>query len=111
MTSVQFDPFEYLPEKAYNRITELRVSDPDLPKREARRRVRRDSLSEDGKLVVLAADHPARMTTSIRDDPLRIGRRQELLARILRVLADSPFDGILGTADIIDELFMISHIA
>ena len=51
------------------------------------------------------------MTTSIRDDPVRMGRRQELLSRILRVVADSPFDGVLGTADIVDELLMISHMA
>jgi len=111
MTRAKFNAFEYLPDIVYNRITDLRVNDPDLPKREARRRVRRDSLTDDGRLVLLAADHPARMTTSIRDNPVRMGRRQELLSRILRVVADSPFDGILGTADIVDELLMISHMA
>jgi len=111
MTRAPFDPLEFLPKRIYDRITDLRVNDPDLPKREARRRVRRDTLAEDGKLVLLAADHPARMTTAIRDDPVRMGRRQELLSRIVRVLADSPFDGVLATADIVDELFMISHMA
>ena len=111
MARVKFNPSEYLPDSIYNRITDLRVTDPDLPKREARRRVRRDAITDDGRLVLLAADHPARMTTSIRDDPVRMGRRQELLSRILRVLADSPFDGVLGTADIVDELLMVSHLA
>ncbi|MGA2665401.1 MAG: hypothetical protein ABSF83_10695 [Nitrososphaerales archaeon] len=111
MARPRFDPFETLPARVYNKITDIRVDDPDVPKREARRRIRRDALTGDGKLVLLAADHPGRMTITIRDDPLRMGRRHELLSRIVRVLADSPFDGLLGTADIIDELLMISHVS
>ena len=50
MTRAKFNAFEYLPDSAYNRITDLRVNDPDLPQREARRRVRRDTLTDDGRL-------------------------------------------------------------
>lgn len=58
----------------------------------------------------MAADHPARMVTGIRDDPLRMGNRHEFLSRAARVLACSPFDGVLGTSDLMDELLILEHL-
>ncbi|MDA4121606.1 MAG: hypothetical protein OK456_00325 [Thaumarchaeota archaeon] len=106
-----FKPLEFLPTATYSRITDLRLADPDLPSRLARGRTRRSGITKDGRLVMVAADHPGRMTLSIREDPLRMGRRHEFLSRLLRVLACSDFDGLLGTADVVDELFYISSLA
>jgi hypothetical protein len=106
-----FEPEDFLPTKLFARITEARVDDPDLASRVAARRLRRRSLTKDGKLTLLAADHPARMVTEIRTDPIRMGRRREFLSRILRVLACTPFDGVLGTCDVFDELLMLEGMA
>jgi len=103
-----FDPSAFFPAKLFAKITDHRVGHPDLPRDLLLARKRRRSLTKDGRLVLLAADHPARMVTSIRDDPLRMGRRHELLARVLRVMACSPFDGVLGTADVLDDLVVAS---
>jgi hypothetical protein len=88
----------------------MRLKEPGLPQKLARKRVNRDTLSEDGRLTLLAADHPGRMVTAIRDEPVKMGNRHEFLSRILRVLASSPFDGLLATSDVIDELFILEHL-
>ena len=108
MSQREFEPSSFFPTKLFARITEYRVERPDLPRSLLLARRRRRSLTRDGKLVLLAADHPARMVTSIRDDPLRMGRRHDLLGRVLRVMACSPFDGVLGTADVLDDLVVAS---
>lgn len=100
-----------IPAGVYDGITETRIFDPGLPLRMAERRRRRRELAPDGRLAMLAADHPARMVTSIRGDPLRMGDRRELLSSIARLLTLSKLDGIMATADIIDELFIIEKLS
>ncbi|MGH9395274.1 MAG: hypothetical protein ACRD18_00270, partial [Terriglobia bacterium] len=51
---------------AFEEITELRIYKPRLVEQEARRRKRRMRLTRDGKLVLVALDHPARGITAIR---------------------------------------------
>ena len=106
----RFEPLEFLPQDLYAKLIDSRVKYPGLPAREAAIRKRRRKLAPDGKLALLAADHPARMVTSIRDDPLRMSRRHELLSRVLRVMACSPLDGFLGTADMVDDLLAIESL-
>jgi Cgl0159-like len=106
----RFEPSRFLAASLLSRVTDLRVSDPAVARRLASKRAKRERLTLDGKLTLLAADHPARMVTSIRGDALRMGRRQELLARVARVLACSPFDGVLGTSDVFDDLLMLEHV-
>lgn len=106
-----FDPLQFFPRGLYDRLVDSRVEAPGLPARVALTRKRRRKLTTDGRLTLLAVDHPARMVTAIRDDPLRMARRHELLSRTLRVLASSPFDGVLGTADMVDDLLAIESLA
>src|SRR5581483_11002626 len=49
-------------------ITEIRIHRPEIIEEEARRRQRRPRLTRDGKLVLVALDHPARAVTKIRND-------------------------------------------
>jgi len=102
---------ELVSDEVYTSIAELRVRDPTLAARLAAKRRRRRELTDDGRLAILAADHPGRMVTAIRGDSVRMGDRRELLSRIVRVLSGSRFDGVLATADIIDELLIIGHAA
>ena len=94
---------EVLPEALLAAITDLRVRRPAAVRERALGRRRREQLTTDGKLVILAADHPGRMVTGALGDPLALGDRREYLGRILRVLAAGGVDGLMGTPDIIEE--------
>jgi len=85
-------------------ITDLRVDGGDQIAEHARWRMRRPKLAPDGKLVILAADHPARMVTAVGDDPIAMGSRAGYLGRIVRVLQSHSVDGLMGTPDIIEEV-------
>ncbi len=74
-------------------------------------RVRRPVLAPHGRLLVLAADHPARMVTGVGSDGLRMGDRWELLGRILRVITAPGVDGLMATPDVLEEVLMLSHLA
>ena len=107
----RFEATRFVPGSVYSRLTDLRIRRPGLAGRLLAERRRRRLVTKDGRLTLIAADHPARMVTGIREDPLRMGRRQELLSRVLRVIGCSPFDGVLGTADIIDDLAVLSSLS
>jgi len=106
----QFDPEAFLPRELFDRITDTRVSRPDVVAEEARLRTRRPALTRDGRLAILAADHPARMVVGVGDDPVAMGNRWHLLARILRVLTADEFDGLMTTPDILEELLILNRL-
>lgn len=93
----------------FEEITELRIHKPRLVEEEARTRKRRARLTRDGKLVLVALDHPARGINTIRGDALAMGDRFEYLARARRVLADPDLDGVLASADVMEELFCVNY--
>src|SRR2546422_6998828 len=98
---------EFLPAAALAKITEVRVTDPECCARTARARKRRSDLTLDGKLNILAADHPARRVTKVGDDPLRMADRQGYLARIVRVLQSDVVDGVMATMDVLEDLLIL----
>jgi DhnA family fructose-bisphosphate aldolase class Ia len=104
---LKFDAKEFLPAALTAYVTNVRVTDPERSLRVARERKRRGILTRDGKLNILAADHPARRVTRVGDDPLRMADRREYMARILRVLMSDSVDGLLATMDIIEDLLII----
>ena len=99
-----------LPHALFEQITDVRVAHPKWILKEARQRRRRRRLTEDGKLVLLALDHPGRGVNQIRGDALAMGDRHALLARARRVFDDPLLDGVMGTSDILDELLILSHL-
>ncbi|MBI3679600.1 MAG: deoxyribose-phosphate aldolase [Acidobacteria bacterium] len=102
-----FAASEFLPERAVASICDLRVKDPEYPLRVAGVRVRRPALTPDGRLNILAADHPARLVTKVGDDPLAMANRREYLARILRVVMSDSVDGVMATMDILEDLLTL----
>jgi hypothetical protein len=46
----------------------------------------------------------------VGDDPVAMGNRRGLLARILRVLTAEEFDGVMATPDIMEELFIVNRL-
>lgn len=106
--SYQFDIGSFFPKALFDAITDVRVERKEIVPEEVKARVRRPHLTTNGKLTILAADHPARMITSYGDTPIFMGHRRKYLGHILRVLLGSDFDGVMGTPDIIEELFIVS---
>jgi hypothetical protein len=86
---------------------DTRVNDPEFSWRAAQARVRRERIAPDGKLNILAADHPARRVTKVGDDSLAMANRHDYLARILRVLLSERVDGIMATMDLLEDLLSI----
>lgn len=101
---------EFLPVSVLAKITELRVTDPACSLRYAKARKRRTNLTLDGKLNILAADHPARRVTKVGDDSLRMADRHGYLARIVRVLQCEVVDGVMATMDILEDLLILDHL-
>ena len=101
---------EFLPPSVLEKISEMRVTDPKCSSRAATSRKRRGSLSLDGKLNILAADHPARRVTKVGDNQLTMSDRHGYLARIVRVLQSDVVDGVMATMDILEDLLVIHHL-
>jgi hypothetical protein len=73
----------------------------------ARRRPRRSLLESGQRLMLLAADHPARGSLGVRDDPLAMADRRELLARLVVALGRPGVDGVLATPDVVEDLLLL----
>jgi uncharacterized protein len=101
---------EALPVATFEEITDVRVEHPRWIEKEAKQRKKPRRLARDGKLVLLAIDHPARGVTAIRGDALAMGDRYQYLARTRRVLDDPELDGVVATADLLEELLILSHL-
>ncbi|HEU5300362.1 MAG TPA: deoxyribose-phosphate aldolase [bacterium] len=105
-----FEPERFFPRDLFERITDTRITRPEVVAEEAAGRRRRPKLTRDGRLTILAADHPARMVVGVGDDPLAMGSRWKLLARILRVVTAGEFDGVMTTPDILEELLIVNRL-
>lgn len=110
MSDSRFDLERSFPASLLDEITDIRVNRPEVIEQEAERRQRRPKLTRDGKLVLVAIDHPARAVTKILGDDLAMGDRHQFLGRARRVLEDPNLDGILGSTDILEELLILSSI-
>ncbi|TDE10647.1 Cgl0159 family (beta/alpha)8-fold protein [Jiangella asiatica] len=89
-------------------IVETRVHRPDAIAEAAARRKRPDSLlGPTGKLMVIAADHPARGALRAGPDPLAMADRAELLDRLIVALGRPGVNGVLGTADVLEDLLLL----
>jgi hypothetical protein len=59
------------------------------------------------RLVLLAADHPARGALGAGGRPLAMADRGDLLERLCVALARPGVDGVLGTADVLEDLLLL----
>ena len=66
----KFDVTKFFPMEIFDMITEVRVSNPGIAALAAEKRSTRKTLTLDGKLTILAADHPGRMVTKSGSDSL-----------------------------------------
>lgn len=89
-------------------LTQIRAQDPGLIAElwSARKR-RTQRVGADGKLLIVAADHPARGALGVRQEPMAMADRPDLLERLCNALARPGVDGVLGTPDILDDLLLM----
>ncbi|MEV4329481.1 deoxyribose-phosphate aldolase [Streptomyces sp. NPDC049597] len=86
----------------------IRTRHPEAVAEAAARRRRRTRLVGDGgRLMIIAADHPARGTFAVGDRPLAMANRLDLLERLCLALSRPGVDGVLATSDILDDLLLI----
>jgi hypothetical protein len=88
-------------------LTEVRAREPDRIAKAWAARSRRDLLGADGRLLLVAADHPARNALGVRDDPTAMASRSGLLARLVTALSRPGVDGVLATPDVLDDLLLL----
>jgi DhnA family fructose-bisphosphate aldolase class Ia len=91
----------------YAEINELRTSDPAAIARAWQGRTTRPTVRGNGQLMIVAADHPARGALAVGSRPTAMNSRTDLLDRLRAALADPGVDGVLATADILDDLLLL----
>ncbi|KQU31160.1 MULTISPECIES: Cgl0159 family (beta/alpha)8-fold protein [unclassified Rhodococcus (in: high G+C Gram-positive bacteria)] len=91
----------------YADVTEIRAHDPGAIDRAWASRVTRETVRGDGRLMIVAADHPARGALSVGSNPTAMNSRTELLDRLRTALADPGVDGVLATSEILDDLVLL----
>ncbi|MCO5967428.1 Cgl0159 family (beta/alpha)8-fold protein [Actinoallomurus soli] len=89
-------------------LTEVRASRPLAVAEAAARRVRRGTLlGPNGRLMIVAADHPARGSLGAGDRPLAMADRPDLLERVCLALSRPGVDGVLAAPDVIEDLLLL----
>ncbi|MFE4663994.1 deoxyribose-phosphate aldolase [Streptomyces sp. NPDC056716] len=88
-------------------LVRIRTQHPEAVAEAAARRPRRPLLGPTGRLMIVAADHPARGALGVGDRPFAMANRADLLGRLCLALGRPGVDGVLATADILDDLLLL----
>ena len=88
-------------------LVRTRARHPEAVAEAAARRARRPLLDGSGRLMIVAADHPARGVLAVGDRKLAMAGRADLLERLCLALSRPGVDGVLATADILDDLLLL----
>ena len=88
-------------------LNEIRSRDPGRIMRLLAARRKRELLGPDGKLMIIACDHPARGALSAAGKATAMASRTDLLDRLVTALTRPGVDGLLATADIAEDLLML----
>ncbi|SEG69262.1 hypothetical protein SAMN05216223_108166 [Actinacidiphila yanglinensis] len=88
-------------------LTEIRARHPERIGRSWQERARRPLIGDDGRLLIVAADHPARGALGVRGNDRAMASRTELLDRLATALSRPGVDGVLSTPDLLDDLLLM----
>ncbi|MBB5159210.1 Cgl0159 family (beta/alpha)8-fold protein [Saccharopolyspora phatthalungensis] len=88
-------------------LTWVRATRPEAIAEAAAARSRRPLLGDNGRMMIVAADHPARGALGAGANPLAMANRADLLERLCVALQRPGVDGVLGTADILEDLLLL----
>ncbi len=88
-------------------LVTVRAEAPEAIADAAARRVRRPLVGESGRLMIIAADHPARGALAVGGRKFAMANRVDLLERLCLALSRPGVDGVLATADILEDLLLL----
>ncbi|KJY41703.1 deoxyribose-phosphate aldolase [Streptomyces sp. NRRL B-1568] len=88
-------------------LVTVRARHPEAIAEAAARRARRPLIGDSGRLMIIAADHTARGALDVGGRPLAMAGRADLLERLCLALSRPGVDGVLATADILDDLLLL----
>ncbi|MEV5886590.1 deoxyribose-phosphate aldolase [Streptomyces sp. NPDC052020] len=88
-------------------LTSVRARHPEAVAEAAWRRARRPLIGDGGRLMIVAADHPARGALAVGDRRLAMANRTDLLERLCVALSRPGVDGVLATADVLEDLLLL----
>jgi DhnA family fructose-bisphosphate aldolase class Ia len=91
----------------FDALRETRATNPGRLAEVYAKRQRRELLAGDGRLMIVAADHPARGALAVNGNATAMADRYELLTNLAVALGRPGVDGVLGTPDIIDDLALL----
>lgn len=91
----------------FARLRDVRAAHPERIAQALADRRHRPLLGDDGRLFIVAADHPARGALAVRDDPAAMADRYDLLERLVVALGRPGVDGVLGTPDVLEDLALL----
>ena len=95
-------------DERYRTLLEARTRRPEAIAEAAARRARPASVfNEHGRLMMIAADHPARGALRAGERALAMADRTELLDRLCLALSRPGVNGVLGTPDILEDLLLL----
>jgi hypothetical protein len=90
------------------KVIETRVRRPQRVAEAAATRIRAPSVvGPDGRLVIVAADHPARGSLRAGRKRFAMADRADLLERLCVALDRPGVGGVLGTADVLEDLLLL----
>lgn len=96
----------HLTDERWAELIATRAEQPALALDRLRTRPRRPLLT-DGRLFVVAADHSARGMLGVPGDPFAMADRRRTLDALVTALAHDGVDGVLASADIMEELALL----
>jgi len=89
-------------------LVDIRTHRPQaIAEAAARRLSARSLLGGHGRLMIIAADHPARGALRAGQEPLAMSHRADLLDRLCLALSRPGVNGVLGTPDILEDLLLL----
>lgn len=91
-------------------LRETRARLPELVRNRHASRRRRSVAGHSGRLVLIEADAPGAASLGAGGDPSALADRGELLWRITRALQVAGVDGVIATADIVDDLLLLEQL-
>ncbi|HEX5405617.1 MAG TPA: aldolase [Pseudonocardiaceae bacterium] len=95
-------------EESLRALVSARTSTPAAIADAATARKRPSSLlNEHGRLMMIAADHPARNALGAGEKPMAMADRADLLDRLCLALSRPGVNGVLGTPDVIEDLLLL----
>jgi DhnA family fructose-bisphosphate aldolase class Ia len=89
------------------KLLDTRFFNPEVISDLAQQRTIRTPLFDSGRILIVAADHPARGSIKVGERPSAMANRIDLLNRLVAALGVPGVDGVLGTPDIIEDLLLL----